>query len=258
MGADPLTALQLIGWPRDTLPFDILGRVIEGGLSVMQEAGCTVIGGHSVDDAEPKYGFAVTGEAPPGDITTNSAATPGQVLVLTKPLGTGIVSTAAKHGRAPGEVVQAAIDTMVQLNRGAAEAARRVRVKAVTDITGFGLLGHLSEMIRGSGVSAEIIAADVPLLEGVLALSAQGEVSGGTRRNVAAVAPLTTYGRVPDELRLVLADAQTNGGLLMAVDAPLVDALLTALSDESATGFVVGRITERAFEHGPSGTILVS
>lgn len=258
MGADPLTALQLVGWPRDTLSFDILGRVIEGGLSIMHDAGCTVLGGHSVDDAEPKYGFAVTGEAPPGDITTNRAAEPGQTLVLTKPLGTGIISTAVKHGTAPEDVVQAAVDTMVQINRGAAVAARRIGVRAVTDITGFGLLGHLAEMTRGSGVSAEIDSESVPVMEGVFDLCAKGEIAGGTKRNLTAVSPMTTYGDIQDDMRLILTDAQTSGGLLMAVDTPMSNALLVALSDESTQGFCVGRIVDRAFEHGPSGNIQVS
>jgi selenide,water dikinase len=258
MGADPLTALQLVGWPRDIIPFEVLGRVMEGGLDVMQDAGCTVLGGHSVDDPEPKYGFAVTGSAPPHDITTNSAAEPGQVLVLTKPLGTGIISTAAKHGTAPDDVVQLAVDTMIQLNRGAAEATRRIGARAVTDVTGFGLLGHLSEMTRGSGVSAEIDAESVPILEGAGALVASGEIAGGTRRNAAAVASMVSYGDVAEDLRWVLADAQTSGGLLIAVDAPLSEALLQALEDEGATGSAIGRIIERRFEHGPSGRIFLS
>ena len=258
MGADPLTALQLVGWPRDKISFDVLGLVIEGGLEVMADAGCTVVGGHSVDDPEPKYGFAITGVAPPDDITTNSAALPGQVLVLTKPLGTGIISTAAKHGEATEDVIRAAVDMMVQLNRGAAVAARRIGVGAVTDVTGFGLLGHLSEMTRGSGVSAEIDSPAVPILDGALALAAQGEVAGGTRRNSKAVEAMTTYGDVPDEMQVVLADAQTSGGLLIAVDEPLVGALLQALTEEKTQGFAIGRILERSFEHGPSGKIQVS
>ncbi len=258
MGADPLTALQLVGWPRDAIPFEVLGRVIQGGLDIMQDAGCTVLGGHSVDDPEPKYGFAVTGTAPTKDITTNSAATPGQVLVLTKPLGTGIISTAAKHGTVSESVVQMAIETMVQLNSGAARAARRVGARAVTDVTGFGLLGHLSEMTRGSGVSAEVDAGSVPLLDGVRSLVSAGEIAGGTRRNATAVAPMVTYGDVPEDLRWILADAQTSGGLLIAVDTPLSEALLEALVDEGATGSVIGRIIEKPFGHGPTGRILVS
>jgi selenide,water dikinase len=258
MGADPLTALQLVGWPRDVIPFDVLGHVMQGGLDVMQDAGCTVLGGHSVDDPEPKYGFAVTGSAPMEDITTNSAAIPGQVLVLTKPLGTGIISTAAKHGTAPERVVQIAIETMIQLNRGAARAARRVGAQAVTDVTGFGLLGHLSEMTRGSGVSAEVDSGSVPVLDGVQSLVSAGEIAGGTRRNAAAVAPMVSYGDVPEYLRWILADAQTSGGLLIAVDAPLTGALLQALGDEGATGAAIGRIVEKPFEHGPTGRILLS
>ena len=258
MGADALTALQLVGWPRDSIPFDVLGRVMEGGLEVMNEARCTVLGGHSVDDPEPKYGFAVTGVAPPGDITTNSSARPGQVLIITKPLGTGIVATAAKHGEAPRDVVAEAIATMVTLNDGAARAARRVGAKAVTDVTGFGLLGHLSEMTRASNVSAEIDAESVPVLDGVLELVAAGQIAGGTRRNLAAASSLVTYANVDDDIKWVLADAQTSGGLLIAVDEPLSDAFMQALADEGVTNWEIGRMVERAFEHGPSGGISVS
>jgi selenide,water dikinase len=257
MGADPLTALQLVGWPRDKISFDVLGRVIEGGLDVMADAGCTVLGGHSVDDPEPKYGFAVTGTAPSGDITTNSAAAPGQTLILTKPLGTGIVSTAAKHGTASDKLVQLAIESMVELNRGASVAARRVGIRAVTDVTGFGLLGHLSEMTRGSAVSAEIDAASVPILDGVRSLATSGEIPGGTRRNLAAVESLVEFDGTPDDLRWILADAQTSGGLLLAVDEALSEALLQALAEEDVSGSEIGRIVERQFSHGPLGRILV-
>ena len=211
-----------------------------------------------MDDPEPKYGFAVTGVAPPGDITSNSEARPGQILVLTKPLGTGIVATAAKHGTAPGEVVEEAISMMVALNKGAANAARRVGARAITDVTGFGLLGHLSEMTRGSSVSAEIEAASVPILEGALPLATAGEIAGGTRRNLAAIDSLATFADIPDDVKWVLADSQTSGGLLIAVDEPLSDALVQALSDEGVTGWVIGRIVERTFEEGPSGRISVS
>jgi len=257
MGADPLTALQLVGWPRGKISFDVLSEVIAGGLDVMADAGCTVLGGHSVDDPEPKYGFAITGVAPPSDITTNSAAQPGQMLVLTKPLGTGIVSTAAKHGSASEQVIKTAIETMTQLNRGAAVAARRVGARAVTDVTGFGLLGHLSEMTRGSGVSAEVDAESIPILDGARSLAAEGEIAGGTRRNLAAVESLVEFNDIPDDIKWILADAQTSGGLLIAVDSPLSDALLQALDDEQVTGSVIGRIIEKAFVHGPSGRILI-
>ncbi len=258
MGADPLTALQLVGWPRDAIPFDVLGNVIKGGLEIMHEAGCTVVGGHSVDDGEPKYGFAVTGVAPPRDITTNSEARPGQRLILTKPLGTGIIATASKHSTAPEEVVEEAIAMMVTLNKGAASAARRIGARAVTDVTGFGLLGHLGEMTRGSNVSAEIEAGAVPILEGVLPLAAAGEIPGGTRRNLAAVESLVTFANIPDDMKWVLADAQTSGGLLIAVDEPLTGALVQALADEGVSGWVIGSIVERTFEEGPLGRISIS
>jgi selenide,water dikinase len=223
----------------------------------MQEAGCTVVGGHSVDDREPKYGFAVTGVAPPSDITTNSEARQGQKLILTKPIGTGIVATAAKHNSASDEIIAGAIAMMVTLNKGAATAARRVGARAVTDVTGFGLLGHLAEMTRGSNVSAEIEAAAVPILEGALTLAAAGEIAGGTRRNLAAVEPLVTFANTPDEMKWVLADAQTSGGLLIAVDDPLSDALVHALADEGVPSWVIGSIVNRTFEEGPSGRISV-
>ncbi|MEN8041823.1 MAG: selenide, water dikinase SelD [Actinomycetota bacterium] len=258
MGADPLTALQLVSWPRDTIPFDVLGRVIEGGLEVMNDAGCTVVGGHSVDDQEPKYGFSITGTAPAEDITTNSAAKPGQVLILTKPLGTGIISTAAKNGTATDEVVQAAVESMVQTNARAAAALRRVGAKAVTDVTGFGLLGHLSEMTKGSDVSAEIDADAVPILDGALALATSGELPGGTRRNLAAIEPFTVFTGVSEALKWALADAQTSGGLLVSVDAPLQDAALQALTDNGVRGWLIGRVVERTFEHGPTGQISVN
>ena len=256
MGADPLTALQLVSWPRDTLPFDLLSEVIRGGLDVMEEAGCTVVGGHSVDDEEPKYGFSVTGTAPLGDITTNAEALPGQLLVLTKPLGTGVIATAAKHGAAPADVIAVAIESMAALNRGAAVAVRRVGARAVTDVTGFGLLGHLSEMTRGSGVSAEIDVSSVPVLPGVMDLVKAGHIAGGTRRNLASVDALVDFGDVPDDQKWVLADAQTSGGLLVAVDTALASAFMQALEDEGIEGHTIGRILEKSFEHGPSGRIL--
>jgi len=258
MGAEPLTALQLIGWPRESIPFAILQRVIEGGIAVMVEAGCVIVGGHSIDDAEPKYGFAVTGVAPVDDITTNAGARPGQVLVLTKPIGTGIIATAVKNGNARPEVEREAIEVMTTLNRSAADAARRVGVKTATDVTGFGLLGHLSEVVRASNVSAQIDVASVPVLTGVHELIEQGMIPGGTKRNLAAVESMCTFGPIGQKNRILLADAQTSGGLLLAVDAPLEAALHQALEDTSTPGWTIGRIIERTFAHGPSGMIATS
>ena len=255
MGAEPLTALQMVGWPRDTIPFDVLGRVIEGGSDVMADAGCTIVGGHSIDDTDPKYGFAITGMVSPDDMMTNAAAMPGQVLILTKPIGTGILATAIKNGTVPQDIEKAAIETMTFLNRGASDAARRIRISAATDVTGFGLLGHLSEMVRASNVSAHIDVEAVPVLDGVHEYADGGAIPGGTRRNLKAVEPMVIFGPRGDRDRLILADAQTSGGLLIAVDAPLEAALRRALAETGTDAWTIGRIVERTFEHGPSGSI---
>jgi selenide,water dikinase len=258
MGAEPLTALQMVGWPRDTISFDVLERVIEGGSNVMADAGCTIVGGHSIDDTDPKYGFAITGIVSPDDITTNAAAEPGQVLVLTKAIGTGILATAIKNGDVPEDVQQAAIESMAALNRGAADAARRIGVSAATDVTGFGLLGHLSEMVRASQVSAFVDVDAVPILAGVHTYAESGAIPGGTRRNLKAVEPMVAFGPLGEQSRLILADAQTSGGLLLAVDAPLEAALHQALADAETDAWTIGRVVERTFEHGPSGSISTS
>ncbi len=245
MGAAPLTALQLVGWPRDDLPFDLLGDVVEGGASVMEEAGCLVVGGHSIDDREPKYGFAVTGIARPEEITTNRGAVPGDALVLTKPLGTGLIATGIKRDRVDAEVADHAVAVMANLNAGAARAVRDVGASAVTDVTGFGLLGHLAEMLAGE-VGAEIDAGAVPLLPGAREMAVAGVVPGGTKRNRDHAATFTDFSDTEEPLRTVLADAQTSGGLLIAV-APdravdLVEALRARHTDAAA---VIGRIIER-------------
>jgi selenide,water dikinase len=257
MGGDPITALQLVGWPRDDLPFELLSRVIEGGVSVMAEAGCTVIGGHSIDDREPKYGFSVTGYVPIDEIMTNAAAQAGQVLVLTKPIGTGIIATAIKNQKAGAEITEKAVEIMATLNRDAADAARRIGVKAATDVTGFGLLGHLSEIVRASGVSAQIEFDSVPLIDDVTEMVADGMIPGGTKRNLASVTAMCDFGGLDEATRFLLADAQTSGGLLLCIDAPLEQALHAALADNGVTAWTIGRLTEREFEHGPSGRITV-
>jgi selenide,water dikinase len=258
MGADPITALQLVAWPRDDLPIELLGSVMLGGADIMAEAGCVIVGGHSIDDKEPKYGFAVTGMAPVSDITPNDAALPGQALMLTKSIGTGIISTALKHGTSTDRATSAAIASMTTLNRSAADAARRVGVRAVTDVTGFGLLGHLAEMVRSSGVSATIEVALVPVLPDVAAFVAAGMIPGGTLRNLASVLPLMDPGASTEAQRIILADAQTSGGLLLAVDAPLADALVEAMHDEGASCTRIGTIVPREFAHGPSGQIALT
>ncbi len=257
MGGTPLTALQLVGWPRDRLPFELLGDVLEGGAAILEEAGCTLVGGHSIDDTEPKYGLAVTGVVHPNEIVSNATARPGDALVLTKPIGTGLIATAIKRGVAEEIETATAIELMARLNAGAARAMRRVGVEAATDITGFGLLGHLGEMIKASEVSAEIEMGAVPLLPGARRLARANVVPGGTQRNLTSAERFTRFGDALPEDRTLLADAQTSGGLLMAVAAPLAQALLQALEDEKESGVVVGRIVERDFSDGPTGSIAV-
>jgi selenide,water dikinase len=257
MGGTPLTALQIVGWPRDALPIDMLGEVLAGAAEVLSRARCTLVGGHSIDDAEPKFGLAVTGVVHPEDVVTNAGARPGDRLVLTKPLGTGLIATAIKRAQASEGQRDAAVASMTALNAGAGAAMRRVGVHAATDVTGFGLLGHLGEIIRSSGVSAVVDAAVVPLLPGVRELADGGIVPGGTRRNLDSAARYTVFGDLPLADRLVLADAQTSGGLLLAVDAPLEAALLQALAEEGVIGVTIGAITSRDFSDGPSGRIQV-
>jgi selenide,water dikinase len=215
MGGRPLVAVNLVGWPRDVLPIELLREVLRGGLDVAREAGCVVGGGHSIDDPEPKYGMAVTGVADPDRLLRNDAAEPGLPISLTKPLGVGVLNN--RH-KATGEVFGQAVESMVRLNRSASEAALAAGVRAATDVTGFGLLGHLYKMARASGVTAVIDAAAVPYLDGARQAVADGYVSGGTRRNLDWVRPhlSASVGAAVDEDELILlADAQTSGGLLV-------------------------------------------
>ena len=257
MGGTPLTALQLVGWPREKLPFDLLGDVLEGGAAVLEEARCTLVGGHSIDDAEPKYGLAVTGVVHPDEVMSNAGARPGDSIVLTKPIGTGLITTGIKRGVVDDAIRDEAVETMARLNAAAARAGRRVGVSAATDVTGFGLLGHLGELVRASEVSAEIEFSAVPLLPGAKDLAEGNVVPGGTKRNLEAAERFTRFADATLPMRLLLADAQTSGGLLLTVEAPLVDALLQALEDEGEQGAILGRITVRDFADGPAGVIRV-
>jgi selenide,water dikinase len=246
MGAHPLTALQLVGWPRDELPFDLLGRVVEGGASVLAAAGCTLVGGHSIDDREPKYGFAITGVVHPEHVITNVGARPGDVLVLTKPIGTGLIATGIKAGVASEADAARAVAVMSALNDGACRAMVAVGVSAATDVTGFGLLGHLGEMLSG-GLDAEIDAAAIPSLPGALEMAERGVVPGGTRRNLDHAAGFTDFGDLPDAGRLLVADAQTSGGLLIAVAPERLDRLVTALrAENTAVSAVIGEMSAGA------------
>ena len=229
MGGRPLLSLNLVGWPED-LDFELLARVLEGGADKATEAGASVVGGHTVEDREPKYGMAVTGVVHPDRLVRSSAAGPGMSLVLTKPLSMGIVSTALKREAAPEALVAEATAVMATLNAGAAEAMLEVGAPAATDVTGFGLLGHLHGLARLSGVSAEVWAGAVPVLDGVAALAEAGMVPGGTRRNASYYSSFVDFDpRIGETDRTLLFDAQTSGGLLIAVDqaaeADLVEAL---------------------------------
>jgi selenide, water dikinase len=213
MGGEPVVAVNLLGWPREVLPFELAGEVLRGGLSVTGEAGCHLAGGHSIDDPEPKYGLAVTGIADPDRLLRNDTGQAGQPLTLTKPLGIGVLNT--RH-KATGEVFPDAVATMTRLNRAAARAALDTGIRCATDVTGFGLLGHLFKLAKASGVSAIVDSAAVPYLEPARVALRDGYVSGGTRRNLQWVAPYADLSAVSEEEALLLADAQTSGGLLVA------------------------------------------
>jgi selenide, water dikinase len=237
MGAQPLNALSFVAWPVETLNSDVLARVFEGAAAICAEAGIAISGGHSIIDQEPKFGLFVTGTVHPARIVSNAGARPGDALVLTKPIGTGVLTTAVKRGRLSQEGLGAAIRSMTTLNRAAADAMCAVGVNAATDVTGFGLLGHLGNVLRassaasGANFGAVVDYKKVPLFSGVEDFLGDGLCPAGTRRNLDFAAPAT---RFPDGMnesrRLLLADAQTSGGLLIAVNPDRRDALLAALA----------------------------
>ena len=253
MGGRPLLALNIVGFPVD-LPKEILGRVLQGGATKAEEAGVLVIGGHTVDDAEPKYGMAVTGTVEPGRQITNAGARAGDALVLTKPIGTGVITTAGKREQASADVLDNAVAIMSTLNKAASEAMVEVGVHACVDVTGFGLIGHLLGMLKASDVSAEVSFSDVPLLDGAERLAADGVVPGGTQRNRKAAETSVEWApELQEHERLLLCDAQTSGGLLIAVSADRQDGLLAELESRGVSeGAVVGRITD-----GTSNTVRV-
>jgi selenide, water dikinase len=218
MGGRPVVAINLVGWPRDLLPMALMTEVLRGGLAVASEADCPVIGGHSIDDPEPKYGMAVTGIADPAKLLRNDAAAPGLPLTLTKPLGVGLLNNRHKQ---TGEVFDEAIATMTQLNRAASEQAVDAGIRAATDVTGFGLLGHLYKLCRASGVGAVIDRDAVPVIDAARDALRNGFVSGGTHRNLDWVRPQLRAGAdVSEDDLLLLADAQTSGGLLVVGELP--------------------------------------
>jgi selenide,water dikinase len=253
MGATPLFALNLVGWPRDKLPFDMLGEVLRGAVEVAQRAGCLVLGGHSIDSVEPLFGMVAMGEVHPDRLLTNSGACDGDVLVLTKPLGTGILATALKRDALLEAGMAEAVRSMTTLNDGAMRAALEVGVSAATDVTGFGLVGHLTQMLDASQVAAELSYESLPILSHAWNLASRGIVPGGTQRNLEAAERVTWSDDLTPADRLLCVDAQTSGGLLLAVppehEAPLLEALRREPTPAVA---VIGRVTK-----GVPGTIRV-
>jgi selenide, water dikinase len=251
MGGRPLFAVNLAAWPGDGLPLEILAQVMRGGAEVAAGAGCHVAGGHTIDDPVPKYGMAVTGIADPGRLMTIDAAAPGDHLILTKPLGTGIVATALKRDAAAEPEMAAAVASMTLLNAGASEAALSAGVRAATDVTGFGLLGHLHRMLTASGVAARVRVDRVPLLPGAAKLAREGYVSGGTRANMARMSQAVTVAPgIAPEVSVLLHDAQTSGGLLLCVPAGAAEDLLGRLCAQNLTAAVIGQVVA-----GPPGHV---
>ena len=248
----PFLALNIAAWPVDDLPLSMLTSVLQGGVEACAKAGVAVLGGHSITDPEPKYGMVVLGFVHPENMLTNAGALPGDRLFLTKPIGLGMISTAAKRGVANDEQLSVALDTMTTLNADAAAAMTEANgTRAATDVTGFGLLGHLFKVLTASGMGARVDAGAVPLLPGVLDLARGDVVAGGTKRNHAWVSPTTGWGEctVPDQY--LLADAQTSGGLLIATGDPA--ALGVALSGRGVRFAEIGEIVD-----GPAGRIEVT
>lgn len=244
MGGVPRTALNIAGFPRSKLPLEILGEILHGGGEKCAEAGVAVIGGHTLDDPEPKFGLSVTGFVHPDRVVTNAAARPGDRLVLTKPLGLGVITTGIKQERTTRSAIDEAIRVMAALNRAAGQAMTDVGVSAATDITGFGLLGHLHEMTRASGVRARILLSAVPILEEAWGLARAGIVPGGTQRNRAALAGAVIWEGIDEDGQILLCDAQTSGGLLIAVPGDRLARLVQALrAGGTPASEVVGEIT---------------
>lgn len=242
MGARPLFALNLVSWPREALPLALLAEVLAGAAEAAKEGGWLAVGGHSIDDPEPKFGQAVIGEADPAHLITHAGLKAGQHLVLTKPLGVGMITTAVKRGVAKPETVEAAIASMCRLNAAAAQAALAAGATGGTDVTGFGLLGHLRKMLDASGMDADIDVAAVPLLPQARELAEQGVVAGGTRRNHTWVSEVLDAGGVDEAGQLLLADAQTSGGLLFGADPEQARAAVAQLRDLGHDAAVIGAV----------------
>jgi selenide, water dikinase len=243
MGATPLFGLNLVGWPRDRVPMDMLGEVLRGAAEVAERARCLVLGGHTIDSVEPIFGMAVLGEVHPDGMLTTAGARVGDALVLTKPIGTGILATALKRDALIETGMNEAVRSMTTLNDGAARAALRVGVSAATDVTGFGLIGHLTNMLEASKVAAEVAFDAIPILPHARNLASRGIVPGGTERNLQAADRVEWAPELGAADRYLCVDAQTSGGLLLAVSPENEAALLTALREErTPAAAVIGRV----------------
>jgi selenide,water dikinase len=246
MGGEPRVALAICGFPDDRVSLDVLERIFRGGRDKAAEAGCAIVGGHTVIDPELKYGLCVIGEVDPATVLEQTRARAGDLLVLTKPIGSGIASQAIKAQTLGEEDLRRVVSTMTTLNRGAKDAALRAGAHAATDVTGFGLLGHLHNLLLAAGTAARIDASAVPMFEFARALAAEGLVPGGTKRNLSYVDPHTRFDdSIPESDRFVLCDAQTSGGLLIAVPPEGVHTLLPDLQESGApAGSVIGRLVD--------------
>jgi len=244
MGGKPLTALSIIGFPIESLSHRVMTQMLRGGMDKMREAGVAVIGGHSINDKEPKFGYAVTGLVNPSKIITNDRAKPGDVLVLTKPLGVGVISFAGQMGLASASALAAAAESMTELNAAAGEVMVQMGIETATDVTGFGLLGHLGEMVTQSRVTAEVYFEEVPVLDEVMDLIARGVISGGVERNIEHSSKFVSADEdVTEEMQAVLYDPQTSGGLLIAVPEEKAESLVSRLASRGvAHASIIGRV----------------
>jgi selenide,water dikinase len=241
MGGEPLTALNIVGFPTATLPVELLGDILRGGFDMVHAAGAVMVGGHTVVDEELKYGVSVTGRADPRRLLVNTAARPGDRLLLTKPIGSGIIATAARNGEAEAEDHRAMVGWMTRLNDVASRAALAVGARCATDVTGFGLLGHASHIARGSGVTLEIDVSAVPLLSGARSLAERGVSTGGGKRNAEYLATRVDWGDVDAVTRTLLVDPQTSGGLLVAVSESSVPDFRARVDEAVEIGTVLPR-----------------
>jgi selenide,water dikinase len=255
MGAKPVLALSILGFPTKKLPLDVMGAIVKGGAEKAAEAGCPLIGGHSIDDAEPKYGLSVVGVVHPDRIVRNAGAKPGDVLFLTKPLGSGILTTALKRGKLPDDLREFIVGVMKRLNADAAAAAREAGVRAGTDVTGFGLLGHLRGMLLPSGCAARLRLSSIPIVKGVIEFARDGVYPGGTAKNLETFSKTTRFdGPWSDAEKIAVADAQTSGGLLVAIPPSKAEKFAKALEKRGVPDWSRIGVVEK----GEPGTIVLT